>query len=365
MRIERESSPRAFLDAQRVFYQDDPYYVPPLTLFDAAQLDAKKNAFFARARASFWLAHAGRHCVGRISAVRNFTHDEFWGDRVGFFGHFEATSAAVASALVEQAATWLRAEGATTLRGPIELSTNYRTGLLVAGDAGPPSMMMPHNPPHYAPWLEACALHKVKDVVALQIDTSTIDADRLRRLGTKVAERARVRLRPLVMRDFDADIAHVWRLYTTIWERNWGFVPMSKAEFEREAKSFKPICVPELIQFAEADGQPVAFIVGLPDVNPAIQACRGRVVPFGWWTFPRALKRVQHLRVLTLGVAPEHRGRGIDAALINAVVVAGVARGFRSAECGWVLEDNTAMLSPLLGIGARVFRRYRIYQRDL
>src|SRR5688572_15280014 len=138
LRIERERSPRAFLDAQRPFYRDDPDYVPPLTLVDAAQLAPNKNAFFATAKAGFWLAREGKRCVGRISTVRNLTHDEFWGDRVGFFGHFEAASAAAAHALLDHAAAWLRAEGATLLRGPIDLSTNYRTGLLIEGDAGPP-----------------------------------------------------------------------------------------------------------------------------------------------------------------------------------------------------------------------------------
>lgn len=365
MRIERERSPRVFLDAQRAFYAGDPHYVPPLTLTEAAQLDPKQNAFFATASVALWLARDGGRCVGRISTVRNFAHDEFWGDRVGFFGHFEAANPEVGAALLAHAQAWLRDAGATCLRGPIELSTNYRTGLLVSGDPGAPSMMMPYNPPQYADWLEQGRLRKVKDVVAMHVDTTTLDAARLARLGAKVAARARVQLRPLVMREFARDIALVWQLYSKIWEHNWGFVPMSTAEFAREAKAFQPICNPELVQFAEADGVPVAFIVALPDVNPAIKACAGRLLPFGWWRFRRALRQVRHLRVLTLGVAPEHRGRGLDAALINAVVVTGIAHGFRSAECGWVLEDNTAMLEPLRGIGAREYRRYRIYERAL
>jgi hypothetical protein len=365
LRIAPARSARAFLEAQRGFYRGDPSYVPPLTLLDAAQLTPRRNAFFARAQAAFWLAHEGGRCVGRISAVRNLAHDEFWRDRVGFFGHFEAASAAAARALVESAATWLAAAGASVLRGPIDLSTNYRTGLLVEGEPGPPAMLMPYNPPHYAPWLEACGLRKAKDVVALRVDTGTIDADRLRRLGAKVAERARVRLRPLRRREFTAEMRRIWRLYNEVWERNWGFVPMAQAEFEREAHGFAPVCIPELIQFAEAGGEPIGFIIGLPDVNPAIRACDGRLLPLGWWRFRRALRRTTHLRVLTLGVQAAHRGRGVDAALINAVVVEGIARGFRSAECGWVLEDNLAMLGPLVALGARVFRRYRIYERPL
>lgn len=365
MRIDSIASPRQFLDAQRGFYRHDPHYVPPLTLVDAAALAPRKNAFFSRAQAGFWLARDGRHVLGRISAVRNFVHDEFWGDRVGFFGHFEARDQEVATALLEHASAWLRDHGASVLRGPIDLSTNYRTGLLVEGEPGPPAMMMPHNPPHYAAWLEAFGLRKAKDVVALWIDTGTIDADRLKRLGEKVAERARIRLRPLRMPAFNAEIELIWQLYNQIWERNWGFVPMLRDEFLREAKGFKPICTPELIQFAEADGQPVGFIVGLPDTNRAALACNGRLLPFGWWKFLRTLKGVNHLRVLTLGVLEAYRGRGTDGALINAVVIEGVSRGFRSAECGWVLEDNLAMLAPLERLGARVFRRYRVFEKPL
>lgn len=365
MRIEPARSPRAFLDAQRAFYRNDPNYVPPLTLVDAGQISPRKNAFFAGAKAAFWLAYDGSACVGRISTVRNFVHDEFWGDRVGFFGHFEATGATVTRALVDHAAAWLHREGASVLRGPIDLSTNYKTGLLVDGDPGMPAMMMPHNPPAYAEWLTASGLHKAKDVLALDIDTTSLQRERLQRLGAKVAARARVELRPLVMARFSSDVEHIWRLYNTIWEHNWGFVPMARAEFEREAQGFKSICIPDLIWFAEAEGEPVAFIVGLPDVSPAIRACNGRLLPLGWWKLMRTLRGVHRLRVLTLGVRPDHRGRGVDGALIHRLVAAGIERGYQSAECGWVLEDNDAMLRPLAGIGARPFRRYRVYERAL
>ncbi|MEZ5962224.1 MAG: GNAT family N-acetyltransferase [Planctomycetota bacterium] len=365
MRIEPARSPRAFLDAQRAFYRGDPAYVPPLTLIDQAQLSPTKNAFFARAKVGLWLAFDGRRCVGRVSTVRNFVHDEFWGDRVGFFGHFEANGPDATRALIEHARTWLAQEGAGVMRGPIDLSTNYKTGLFVDGDPGMPAMMMPYNPVAYGTWLTDAGLHKAKDVLALDVDTTTLDHDRLRRLGDKVAARARVTLRPLRMANFAGEIARIWQLYNSIWEHNWGFVPMGRAEFEREANAFKAICRPELIRFAECGGEPVGFIIGLPDISPAIAACRGRLLPFGFLAMLRALRRVRRLRVLTLGVRPEHRGRGIDAALIHGVVASGIARGFQSAECGWVLEDNEAMLRPLFGIGARVFRRYRVYEDDL
>ncbi len=365
VRIEVARSAAAFLDAQRAFYVGDPHFVPPLTLLDKRAIAPRHNPFFARAQAGFWLGWRGREVVGRISAVRNDVHDEFWGDRVGFFGHFEARDADAAAAMLEHARSWLAAHGATCVRGPIDLSTNGRTGLLVEGDPGPPAVMMPYHPPAYPGWIEAAGLQPIKDVVAFHIDASTVDAARLRKLGDRVAARARVTLRPIALRHFAAEIEVLWDLYNAILERNWGFVPMSRGEFQSEAQGFKAICRPELIQIAEVDGIAVGFIVALPDVNRAIAACDGRLLPFGWWRFMRALRRVTHLRVVILGVLPQHRGRGVDAALIQAVVANGVELGFSSAECGWVLEDNTAMTTPLLRLGARVFRRYRLFEAPL
>src|SRR5262245_33889956 len=143
-----------FLDLQRQFYRGDPHFVPVLTAGEAWQIEPRKNPYFAHAEAEFFVARRGPRVVGRISAARDRLHDEFHGDRTGFFGHFEAADAAVAAALVQTAADWCRQRGATVLRGPIDLSTNYKCGLLVAGEPGPPVLMMPHNPPHYAQWLE-------------------------------------------------------------------------------------------------------------------------------------------------------------------------------------------------------------------
>ncbi|MFN6196749.1 MAG: N-acetyltransferase, partial [Planctomycetota bacterium] len=153
--IRSERAPRRFLDLQRRFYQGDPDYVPPVTFAEAWQLDPRKNPFFAHAEVGFFSAWRGADCVGRVSVCRDRLHDEFHGDRVGFFGHFEAADAATAQALVEHAATWCRERGATELRGPVDLSTNNRCGLRIDDGGGPPVMMMPHNPPHYADWLAA------------------------------------------------------------------------------------------------------------------------------------------------------------------------------------------------------------------
>lgn len=357
--------PARFLDLQRDFYRDDPAYVPPVTSAEAWVLDRRRNPFFQHAEVELLAAFSGDRCVGRVSVCRDALHDEFHGDRIGFFGHFEAKDETVAKALVAHAAAWCQKRGALSLRGPVDLSTNYRCGLFVDGDAGSPVVLMPHNPPQYAAWLEAAGLTKAKDLLALHVTADTIDLRRVDRIADHLRKKTAATMRPLDLRRFDAECQVLWDLYHRIWERNWGFVPMTKDEFLAQAKDMKRVAHPALMHIAEIAGAPVGFVVALPDVNVGAKACKGKLLPFGWLRFLRAMKTVKLIRVITLGVVPEWRRLGIEMLLMHKVIRSGLDVGFRACEASWILEDNRDMLGPLETLGHRPYRRYRIYEKAL
>lgn len=359
------ASARRFLDLQREFYRGDPDYVPPVTIAEAWQVDPKKNPFFAHADGGRFAAWRQGRCVGRVSTCRDRLHDEFHGDRVGFFGHFEAADEAVAQQLLAHAAAWCRQRSAAVLRGPVDLSTNYRCGLFVDGTPGPPVLMMPHNPPHYAAWIEASGFAPAKDLLALHCSDQTLDRPRLDRLAARLLQKAKATLRRVDLRNFAAECRILWDLYQRIWQRNWGFVPMTEAEFAVQAKELKAVAHPALLHIAAIDGEPVGFVLALPDTNVGARACNGRLLPFGWWRFLRAMRGVELIRVLTLGVVPEHRKSGIDVLLMHRVMSDGMDAGFRACEASWILADNRDMLGPLETMGFTAYRRYRIYERTL
>lgn len=358
-------NPRRFLGLQRLFYGGDPHFVPPLPAGEAWQIDPRANPWFQHGEAEFLVAWRGRRAVGRISAARDLLHDEFHGDRVGTFGHFEAADPEAARALLDAAAEWCRLRGATELRGPIDLSTNYECGLLVAGRPGPPVLMMPYNPPHYRDWIEAAGLKPQQDLLALYVESQGLDQARVQRIAERLRQRSRAVLRRVDLRHMERELPILWGLYHRIWQRNWGFAPMSEAEFRAQARDLVRIAHPALLQIAEIDGAPAAFVVALPDANVAIRACNGRLLPFGWWRFLRALRQVQRLRVITLGVLPEHRKSGVDMLLMHAVITEGQAVGFHACEASWILEGNRDMLGPLQTLGFEEYRRYRIFAKAL
>ncbi len=365
--LETCTSPGLFLRSQARFYRGDPCFVPPLYLMDRKKVDLRRNPFFEHGEGILMLARRRGEIVGRISAARDRLHDEFHGDRMGTFGHFEAVDAESAGCLLDAACTWLREHGASHARGPIDFSTNYRCGLLIGGEPGAPYVMMPYNPPRYAEWIEGKGFAKAKDLVALLLTADRLQMERMHRLDSRIRERTPLRTRQLDLKRFSDEIDLLWRLYNRIWERNWGFVPMSQAEFVAEAKDLKSIVDPHLtvIIERESDGAPIAFAIGVPDVNRAVAACKGHLLPFGWIRFLTTLRRTKCFRTITLGILPEVRGTGIDAVLLRQLIVQGLAAGYPECEASWILEDNHAMLRALLAAGGHEYRRYRIYERPL
>ena len=356
---------RAFIAFPYRLFRGDPLWVPPLRRDVRTRLTPSKSPFFDHADAKHFMARRNGRVVGRISAVENRLHNEFHGDRVGFFGFFDAEDdPEAAAALFDAASAWLEPRGLEVMRGPASLSTNDEAGLLVDGYETPPVIMMPHNPPYYARLVEGAGFTKAMDLLAYE-GTGTSLPERLVRATRITAERYGVSVRKLDIKRFTAEVELVKGLYNQAWDRNWGFVPMTDREIEHLAKEFRPVVVPDLVLFAEREGQPIGFVLALPDLNVALKANpSGRLFP-GIVKMLWAARKNNRIRVLLLGAVPEWRGRGIDALLYAEVWRRGNALGYDWAEAGWILEDNAAMRNGLLRMGFRLYKTYRLYDRPV
>ncbi len=336
-----------------------------------ALLDRSRNPFFEHGEAEYFVAERGGDVMGRIAAIANRLHNETHGDRVGFFGFFEsADDQTVADALLAAAAARLRERGFDTMRGPASFSVNDECGLLVEGFDTPPTLMMPYNPRHYVRLVEAAGFVKAKDLLVYQggSEERYIPVpERLARGTELIRQRMGITLRPLNMGDFRGDVERVKRLYNSAWEKNWGFVPMTDHEIDHLAEQFKPVVVPELVPFAERDGQVVGFAIALPDLNVVLRKYRsGRLFPAVLellWALKT--RRIRRARILLLGVLPEYRGKGVDAMLYHWIWTRSGERGITWGEAGWILEDNPAMNAGLEKMTFRVYKTYRLYDRRL
>lgn len=355
----------AFIALPYELHRNDPVWTAPLRRDVRVLLSRKENPFFEHAEAEYFLARSGGEVVGRIAAIQNRLHNEFHADSTGFFGLFESTDdAAVAKALFDAAGGWLRARGLSAMRGPASFSTNDECGLLVDGFDTPPVLMMPHNPQHYVALVEGSGFTKAKDLLVYQTTHDQLPP-RLVEGAELLSKRRGITVRTLEVKRFDQEVALVKRLYNAAWERNWGFVPMTDHEIDHLARQLKPVVVPDLVAFAEKEGETIGFAVALPDLNVALRANpSGRLLP-GILKVLWASRKIARLRVILLGTLREWHGKGVDALLYKTIWENGCRRGFHWAEAGWILEDNHAMRNGLVRMGFEVYKTYRLYDRPL
>src|SRR3546814_3831960 len=94
-------------------------------------------------------------------------------------------------------------------------------------------------------------------------------------------------------------------LLNDAWSDNWGFVPLTDSEIAYVGKKLKDIVFEDLIRVAEVDGEPVAFMIVLPNINQLLIDMDGSLLPFNWarllWWLRRPKSRI--LRVPLMGVA--------------------------------------------------------------
>lgn len=362
---------RRFIRVPFAVHQDDPVWVPPLLMEREQAFSAKDNEFVRRSQVRFWLARRDGRDVGRISAQIDPLEQRGGADPIGHFGCLSAgDDPEVFAALLATAEQFLKGQSIRHVNGPFTLSINEESGLLVAGFDTPPVMLMPHDRPYIAGRLEALGYRKEKDLYAYLLDMQAP----VSRAEQRMAERAPgggLKLRRLDFSDYANEICRVVDIFNDAWSDNWGFVPLTEAETDEMAKRMRVLLDKRLVWFAELDGEAVAFIVCVPNVNEAARDLRGRLLPFGWAKLLWRLKigGVKTARVPLMGVrrrlAGTMLGSAIPLQLIGAVRPGALEFGFRWVELSWILEDNLPMRHILERLGASAYKTYRVYGKTL
>ena len=361
-----------FIRLPHALFRGDPAWVPPLLAERRDALSPKKNPWFRHAEAAFWIARRDGRDVGRVSAQEDgLAPPDGDGARIGHFGLLAAEDdGAVFAALLAAAEGWVAGRGLRRVRGPFSLSINEQAGLLVSGFDAPPMMLMPHDPPYAGVRLEALGYRKARDLLAYAYD---MEAPLLPAAEAVVGRGlpSGVTLRPMRRAALREEVAALIGIFNDAWAGNWGFTPFTPEEVAHLADELRPLLHEKLVWFAEVKGEPAAFAVCLPNLNEAIRDLSGRLLPFGWARLLWRLKvaGVRTARVPLMGVRRSLGGgllgRVLPLFLVDALRREALALGIRRVEMSWVLEDNAPMRRLAETFGARAYKTFRLYEREL
>ena len=358
-----------FIEVPWPLYAADPCWVPPLLVERRWHLSAK-NPYFEHADFQAWIAWRGERMVGRISAQVDQLHLQQHNDATGFFGFLEAEdSAETFHALFAAAEEWLRQKGMRQVRGPFSLSINDECGLLVDGFDSPPPIMLGHALPYYGKRVEEQSYAKQQDLLAYRVDPNLAHQPHLELLSKRYSHR--IEVRKMRKGRFAEDLEIIRDLFTDAWSENWGFIPFTQAEFAELGKNLKFLVDSESVRIAEVDGEPLAMMVMFPNINEMIKDLNGRLLPFGWLKLLWRLKvsGARSSRVPLMGVKRHYQGTMMGAALalmtIDPINQQARRKGVTVVDMSWILEQNKGMRKIIELLGGDVYKRYRIYQKDL
>ena len=369
-------------------YKGDPDWVPALIGDRKKHLDPKHNPSFEYLQVAYFVAEATvipdhtpkgtitggmEQDVGTIAAILNPRHNEIHGDDIGFFGLFECiNSQQVANALLDAAAAWLRQRGRSAMRGPLSFTMTDEVGVLIDGFGDMPRIMMPYNHPYYPDLLEAYGLAKAMDLYAYHLDMKKLYGGtpeglppKLTRVIEKLKQRGKFTVHKLDLKQFDVEVAKVKDIYTAAWEKNWGAVGITDHELAHYAAAMKPVLDPDLAFFIEIEGKPVGVALCLPDANLVLKKMNGHLFPFGFIQALRYQKKISWVRVWALGVLPDYRHLGVEAVMIYEIATQAMRKGMLDIEASWVLENNIDARKSVEGMGAEIYKTYRVYEKGL
>jgi len=344
-------------------YKGDRYWVPPL-IKDQLSKFSPAHPFRSHSETILLMAYKKGQTVGRIAGIIDHHYVEFQQENTGFFGFFESISDdGVAETLLSAVGNWLKKRGMGKMVGPMNPSTNDECGLLVEGFNASPCLMMPYNPSYYPSLLEGFGLKKAMDLYAYFLEESPFLDDRLFRIKDRLIKRQpELRVRSLNLRDFDEELKIIKEIYNDAWSKNWGFVPLTEAEINDLAKNLKPLVVPDLVLLAYWGEEPIGFSVSLPDYNEVLKHLNGKVGLLGAFKFLYYSRKIKTLRAMLLGVKRAFHKRGVEGLLYAETFKRGIQKGYRQAECSWILENNALMQHGIEAMGGKRYKTYRIYE---
>ena len=360
---------KAFMRLPWRLYRNEPHWVPPLLMDLRKRLDRRRNPFFEHAEAEYFLAWREGQPVGRITAQVDRNFNEFQDNDWGLFGFFECEDdPEAAGALLEAAAAWLRERGRDRMVGPMDFTTNDECGLLVEGHDRMPIILTPWQYPYYQRLLEGAGLTKAMDTFMweLWVDKRERVHDAIWELAEKVESEHGIVVRPANKRDLRAEVERFLEVYNAAWEKNWGFVPLTDEEIRHYAKDLRPVLDENWAMIAEGrDGTVVGAALTLPDFNQVLAHLNGRLLPFGWAKALYWRRKVDRVRVFALGVKREYQHTGVAARMFQMHFDSAERTPQKGGEMGWILENNKAMNRAMEGMGGKIARRYRFYERPL
>lgn len=359
---------KAFIRFPFTLYGEDPRWIPPLLIDEFSTLDKRKNPAFDHCTAKYWIAYRDGRIVGRIAAIVNYAYIEKWSKKNARFGWLDfVEDYGVAEALLGTAEAWAREMGMEGIQGPMGFCDLDKQGMLVEGFEERGTFTTLYNHPYYPRYLEDLGYRKDVDWIEYIGQIPPELPERILRVIQTVRQRFHLQVVEFKSRRELRDRAPaVFKLLNTAYVHLYSVTPLTQRQIEFFIQQYISFIHPSFVKLVlDARAEIAAFSIAMPSMARAMQQCKGRILPFGFVTLLRAMKRNDTVDLLLVAVRPDLQGKGVNTLLMEALLKTLIARGITTAEFNPQLEDNHKVWRQWDHFDTRQHKRRRCYCKAL
>jgi GNAT superfamily N-acetyltransferase len=361
---------RYFLTFPWRIYKGDPLWVPPLLSERAKTIDPQRGLFFKDGYAGLFIAWQNGKPVGTLVCAEDTSATKAKGFGECLVGFFDCVDDyAVAEALFDRATDWAGEHKLVSLFGTFNLDREESRGILIEGRDRPPASYCGHSPPYYQAFFELYGFQKFGGdglAYAIDINLNTPEIQHMLRLAEKIRQRKNITVRGGNLKDIDGEIDRIVELQNRGLAHMPDFTPYTRSSIEAMILPALDIIDPELVLFAEVDGKAVGWFPGIPNMNEVLIHLNGLRQP---WDYLRLAKyarlKPKCLAVKSIAVVPEHWDTGAGVLLFDEMARRAAAKGYQWADLSLTGEDNLDTFPLAHRMGAKIYKRYRFYRKQL
>jgi hypothetical protein len=350
-------------------HKDHKNWVPPVYSDDLFFFNPRKNESFNQCDHLLLLAIKDDIIVGRCMGLIHHEYNREHNEKCGRFSFLETfNDPEVFNLLIDYIAQWSKTKGMEQLIGPLAFSDHDPQGFLYEGYDEVNVIASNCNYAYMTEFCEKKGFGKKVDLVQYKIEIP----DKFPPVYEKIGERFKQNQKNIRIKEYTSKlqfrpiIKPVLTLINKTFTDVYGFTPFSEKEMNDYANRYIFLLSPHFIKVAfNENNEVVGSVIGLPDYSKGFQRCKGRLFPFGFIKLLAAGRKTDLLVLLLGAVDPQYQGRGIDVFMGIKMMESAKKVGMKYIDSHLELETNTKVRAEMERMGGVVYKRYRIYQKEL
>ena len=366
--VKTKKDKKDFINLAYQMHKEHKQWVLPLLMHERHYIDPKKNPHMKYSETICYIAYKDGKAVGRIMGIINNKLNEIWNTKQARFCNFESiNSQDVCHSLFSEIEKWAKSFKMEKLVGPLGFSNQDPQGFLIEGFVERPSVGTIYNYEYIPRLVENEGFTKEVDYVTYRIPVPKKIPEIYEKISNRVKNRMEIKLVEFHKKgEIKKILPKVLRFMNETYKDIYGFIPLTEDVIKKATRNYKEIVDPNLLKIVtDNNNNIISFVLGIKDITPGFIKAKGKLIPFGYFIIKSTQKKSKRLDLLLGAIDEKYRGKGLDTLMAIAMIKSAIKLGITYVDSHHELETNTKVQAEMKRMGGRIYKRHRVYKKEL